>query len=65
MTTMRPLADWPPDDRAAIVGVFTDIDDTLTEHGRVGAPVFDAMARLRDAGLLVVPITGRPAGGVT
>ena len=59
---MRPLADWPSEDRAAIAGVFTDIDDTLTESGRVGAPVFDAMARLRAAGLVVVPITGRPAG---
>ena len=59
---MRPLADWAREDRAAIVGVFTDIDDTLTEDGRVGAPVFDAMARLRAAGLVVVPITGRPAG---
>lgn len=43
-------------------GVFTDIDDTITTAGRITAGVLDAMERLRDAGLLVVPITGRPAG---
>ncbi len=62
MSVLRPLVEWPREDRAAIVSVFTDIDDTLTEGGRIGAPVFDAMHRLREAGLLVVPITGRPAG---
>ncbi|MEM8744784.1 MAG: HAD-IIB family hydrolase [Pseudomonadota bacterium] len=43
-------------------GVFTDIDDTLTTDGRVSADVFSAMERLQAAGLLCVPITGRPAG---
>ena len=62
MSLLRPLVEWPREDRAAVAGVFTDIDDTLTEGGRIGAPVFDAMHRLREAGLLVVPITGRPAG---
>ena len=62
MTRLTPIADWPRDDRAAIVGVFTDIDDTLTTDGRVPADAFDAMERLRGAELLVVPVTGRPAG---
>ena len=57
-----PLSQWPTRNRAAIKGVFCDIDDTLTRHGRVGSDVFAAMERLRAAGLLVVPITGRPAG---
>ena len=43
-------------------GVFTDIDDTITTGGRLTADVFVAMERLREAGLLVIPITGRPAG---
>jgi HAD superfamily hydrolase (TIGR01484 family) len=42
--------------------VLTDIDDTLTLHGRLGAAAYGAMERLRAAGTLVVPITGRPAG---
>jgi HAD superfamily hydrolase (TIGR01484 family) len=46
----------------AIAGVFTDLDDTLTTAGRITAASLAAMERLRAAGLLVVMITGRPAG---
>jgi len=42
--------------------VLTDIDDTLTEHGRLPAHSYAAMERLKAAGLLVIPVTGRPAG---
>jgi HAD superfamily hydrolase (TIGR01484 family) len=62
MKPMRPLAEWSIESRAAVAGVFTDIDDTLTVDGRVGASAFRAMEQLREAGLLVVPVTGRPAG---
>jgi HAD superfamily hydrolase (TIGR01484 family) len=59
---MLPLASWPVDDRRALSGVLTDIDDTLTTDGRLTAEAYAALERLRTAGLLVVPITGRPAG---
>jgi hypothetical protein len=52
----------PDDARRAIRGVLTDIDDTLSTHGRIEAAAYAAMARLRAAGRLVIPITGRPAG---
>jgi len=48
--------------RLAIRGVLADIDDTLSTHGRLGADAYTAMERLRAAGKLVIPITGRPAG---
>ena len=48
--------------RLAIRGVLTDIDDTLTTHGRLPAEAYAALERLSAAGKLVVPITGRPAG---
>jgi HAD superfamily hydrolase (TIGR01484 family) len=59
---MRPLATMPDATRRAIRGVLTDIDDTLSTHGRIGAAAYAAMERLRDAGRLVIPITGRPVG---
>jgi HAD superfamily hydrolase (TIGR01484 family) len=59
---MRPLATMPDAARRSIRGVLTDIDDTLSTHGRITAGAYAAMARLRDAGKLVIPITGRPAG---
>ena len=52
----------PDDTRRAIRGVLTDIDDTLSTRGRIGASAYAAMECLRNAGRLVIPITGRPAG---
>jgi len=62
MSRMQPIADWPLEPEGSIEGLFADIDDTLTIDGRVPAAVFDAMERLRESGMLVIPITGRPAG---
>ncbi len=59
---MKPLADFPLADRERIRGVLTDIDDTLTLHGELPAIAYAALERLRAAGLLVIPVTGRPAG---
>jgi HAD superfamily hydrolase (TIGR01484 family) len=59
---MQPLASMPDATRRAIRGVLTDIDETLTTHGRLTAEAYAAMERLRAAGKLVIPITGRPAG---
>ncbi|MBI2378894.1 MAG: HAD-IIB family hydrolase [Deltaproteobacteria bacterium] len=42
--------------------VFTDIDDTLTTDGLLEKPAFESLWRLCDAGISVVPVTGRPAG---
>jgi hypothetical protein len=39
-----------------------DIDDTLTTEGKLTADSYAALWRLKGAGLVVVPITGRPAG---
>jgi HAD superfamily hydrolase (TIGR01484 family) len=59
---MQPLAAFPGASLGAMRGVFCDIDETLTTHGRLTAGAYAAMERLDAAGLLVVPITGRPAG---
>lgn len=58
---MRPLAELKLC-RGDVLGVFLDIDDTLTTGGRLTAAAYTALERLHDAGLLLVPITGRPAG---
>ena len=59
---MLPLSEFPVEERRGIRGVLCDIDDTLTTGGRLTAGAYAAMERLQRAGLLVVPITGRPAG---
>lgn len=59
---MRPLVALPDVARMAIRGVLTDIDDTLSTGGKISAVAYAAMERLHQAGLLVIPVTGRPAG---
>ncbi len=59
---MLPLTLWPLEQRRGITGVFTDIDDTLTEHGAIAPAALQALRALKDAGLHVIPITGRPVG---
>ena len=59
---MRPLREFPRAEAAAVCGVFADIDDTITSDGRLTADAYAAMQALYDAGLFVVPVTGRPAG---
>ena len=60
--SMLPLAEAPVAALKAFTAVLSDIDDTLTLHGRMPPEAFAALDRLRRAGVKVVPITGRPAG---
>ena len=59
---MLPVSAWPLEDRRQIIGVFTDIDDTLTTEGAITPDALAALANLTAAGLIVIPITGRPVG---
>lgn len=59
---MKPLSDFPIEQRAAITCVLTDIDDTLTTEGLLPSTSLAAMEALSASGLHVVPVTGRPAG---
>ena len=59
---MIPIHNLPRTDAVAMSCVCSDIDDTLTLDGRLLPESFDALWRLKEAGILVVPVTGRPAG---
>lgn len=59
---MIPLNQWPLAERQNLVGVFTDIDDTLTTDGAITPDALQALAQLQAAGLTVIAITGRPVG---
>jgi HAD superfamily hydrolase (TIGR01484 family) len=59
---MIPIEDIPISTCKHLVGVLTDIDDTITTDGYLPASAYTMLERLSDAGLLVIPITGRPAG---
>ena len=59
---LLPLTRWDAQARGALVGVFTDIDDTLTTDGAITPDALAALAALKHAGLRVAAITGRPVG---
>ncbi|MGE5255622.1 MAG: HAD-IIB family hydrolase [Hyphomicrobiales bacterium] len=59
---MKPFQQFPAYLRKRIRYVLTDIDDTLTLNGLLPSASMAAMERLHDAGIAVIPITGRPAG---
>src|SRR6476659_8748643 len=47
---MKPVSQIPPEAARNLIGVFTDIDDTLTTDGRLPAAAYAALERLSDAG---------------
>ncbi|HRO66669.1 MAG TPA: HAD-IIB family hydrolase [Pseudobdellovibrionaceae bacterium] len=55
---MRNLSEF----QAPVDFLLTDIDDTLTDEGRLHGAAYEALWSLHAAGVKVVPITGRPAG---
>ena len=59
---MIPFSTCSKETLAAIKGVLTDIDDTLTTDGKLPASTYMSMEMLQKNGILVIPITGRPAG---
>jgi HAD superfamily hydrolase (TIGR01484 family) len=62
MKLIQPLAAMPREIAAVTRGVFCDIDDTLTTGGQLTPEAYAALGRLREAGMLTIPVTGRPAG---
>jgi HAD superfamily hydrolase (TIGR01484 family) len=55
---MKNLTDF----NSKIEFVLTDIDDTLTTEGQLRPEAYEALWKLHNAGLKIIPITGRPAG---
>ena len=45
----RPLSEWSTNERKAIKYVSADIDDTMTNDGKLGSSSFASLWRLHDA----------------
>lgn len=59
---MQPLAEASAAVFRSISFLLTDMDDTLTHHGRLAAATYDVLERLQNAGIKVIPVTAAPAG---
>jgi HAD superfamily hydrolase (TIGR01484 family) len=60
--TPLPWVHCPADALARAVGIFTDIDDTLTREGAIEPEALAALHALQGAAVPVIAITGRPLG---
>lgn len=59
---MKNLSTASPVEFAGVRFVLTDMDETLTYRGRLAAATYNALERLQDDGIRVIPVTGAPAG---
>lgn len=59
---MQPIQDLPAPVAKQLLGICFDIDDTVTTHGVLDPGAYTALHRLRDAGLKLIAVTGRPLG---
>jgi len=61
---MQPLALLPQSEARALRGVLFDLDDTLLDHGKLTEVAYSALFRLRESGLELYAVTGRPLAWV-
>ncbi len=59
---MRPITAINRETAQGLAGVLFDLDDTLLDRGQLGQEVYGSLFRLREAGLILVAVTGRPSG---
>ena len=59
---MKPIALMTAQEARQVRYMLMDIDDTLTRQGKLLASSYTALWKLKEAGLKVIPVTGRPAG---
>jgi len=59
---MKPIAAMSSEEARGVRYILMDIDDTLTREGKLLSSSYSALWKLKEAGLKVIPVTGRPAG---
>jgi HAD superfamily hydrolase (TIGR01484 family) len=59
---VRALSTLGGEEARRLRGLLFDLDDTLLSHGVLTRAAYDALWNLRDAGLALVAVTGRPSG---
>jgi len=59
---MQPIETLSSEEARGLSGLLFDLDDTLLDHGQLTEAAYSALFRLRESGLTLVAVTGRPAG---
>jgi HAD superfamily hydrolase (TIGR01484 family) len=61
---MLPLAQLERSEALALRGLLFDLDDTFIDEGKITEAAYSSLFRLREAGLELYIVTGRPLGWV-
>ncbi len=59
---VRPIESLDPPEACRLHGLLFDLDDTLLDAAALREDAYSALFRLHESGLLLVAVTGRPAG---
>src|SRR3954451_18745459 len=59
---MKPASQFAAAAARRLAGVLFDLDDTLLDRGGLSVAALTSLYRLAEAGLILVGVTGRPAG---
>lgn len=59
---VKPVADLDVKTARNLAGVLFDLDDTLLDHAALTEAAYAALHRLRESGLRLLAVTGRPSG---
>jgi HAD superfamily hydrolase (TIGR01484 family) len=59
---MKPVSEMTREEAAGLRYILMDIDDTLTREGKLLSSAYSSLWKLKEGGLHVIPVTGRPAG---
>lgn len=59
---IKPFGEIPPAAARGVRHILFDVDDTVTDDGKLTDGAYSAMWALFRAGYALVPVTGRPAG---
>ncbi len=58
---MKPIQKLTSLEAKNLEGLFFDLDDTFLDEGKVSEAAYGALFRLKEAGLRLIALTGRPA----
>ena len=59
---MQPVSAIPREALRRIDFLLFDVDETFTTHGLLRPETYASLFTLRDAGIMAIPVTGRPSG---
>jgi HAD superfamily hydrolase (TIGR01484 family) len=58
---MKPISQMSVEEACRLKALLFDLDDTLLDHGKLTEAAFSALFRLKQSGLVLVAVTGRPS----